>query len=117
MGVIEVRDVVTIVIGVGSLSGLYYALKRSVDRLYNNFTAMEASHNKDINILTDSLKDTKLDIDRREIALTTRINEIKEENKGAIQKLEDKLDIISSQVTSMNGHLSELTGYLKAKKT
>ena len=116
MGVIQIGDIVTLVIGVGSLAGLYYALKRSVDKLYNNFITMENSHNKDITMLNDALKETKLDIDRRETNLTNRINEIKEENKGAIQKLEDKLDIISNQVTSMNSHLSELTGYIKARK-
>jgi hypothetical protein len=33
----ETRDVITIVVGVASLSGLYYTLKRSVDKLGTNF--------------------------------------------------------------------------------
>lgn len=55
----ETRDVITIVVGVASLSGLYYTLKRSVDRLSTNFTNMQDNHSRDMAALNQSLKRLK----------------------------------------------------------
>ena len=116
MGQIEIRDVVTIIFAVLSLAGLYYALKRSVDRLYNKVTTMEQNHERDIELVKEGMKETKADIDKREKQVYDRITEIKEEQKNAIDKIEIKIDAISTNLASMNTCLSELTGYIKAKK-
>lgn len=113
---IELRDVVTIIFGVLSLAGLYYALKRSVDRLYNKFSTMEQNHERDIELVKEGIKETKLDLDKREKHIYDRITEIKEEQKNAIDKIEIKIDAISTNLATMNTCLSELTGYIKAKK-
>jgi hypothetical protein len=113
---IEIRDVVTIIFAVLSLAGLYYALKRSVDRLYNKVTTMEQNHERDIELVKESMKETKADIDKREKQVYDRITEIKEEQKSAIDKIEIKIDAISTNLANMNTCLSELTGYIKAKK-
>lgn len=116
MNAIEIRDVVTIIVGVLSLAGLYYALKRSVDRLYNKVSTMEQNHDRDIELLKEGMRETKLDLDKREKHIYDRMTEIKEEQKNAIDKLEVKIDAISTNLSNMNTCLSELTGYIKAKK-
>jgi len=112
----ETRDVVTIVAGVASLSGLYYTLKRAVDKLSTNFTNMQEHHSRDMSTLNESLKETKEDFSKKEQNIYTRIGELREEQKSASEKLDIKIDAISSSVNSMNAALAELTGYLKGKK-
>jgi len=112
----ETRDVVTIVAGVASLSGLYYTLKRAVDRLSTNFTNMQEHHSRDMSTLNESLKETKEDFSKKEQNIYARINEIREEQKSANERIDVKIDAISSHITAMNASLAELTGYIKAKK-
>ncbi len=112
----ETRDVITIVVGVASLSGLYYTLKRSVDRLSTNFTNMQDNHSRDMAALNQSLKETKDDFSKKEQNIYSRIGELREEQKSASERLDVKIDTISSHITSMNASLAELTGYIKAKK-
>jgi hypothetical protein len=112
----ETRDVITIVVGVASLSGLYYTLKRSVDRLSTNFTNMQENHSRDMASLNQSLKETKDDFSKKEQNIYTRIGELREEQKSASERIDIKIDAISSHITAMNAALAELTGYIKAKK-
>lgn len=112
----ETRDVITIVVGVASLSGLYYTLKRAVDRLGTNFSNMQDNHSRDMANLNQSLKETKEDFSKKEQSIYSRIGELREEQKTASERLDIKIDSISSSVNAMNAALSELTGYLKAKK-
>lgn len=112
----ETRDVITIVVGVASLSGLYYTLKRSVDRLGTNFINMQENHSRDMAALNQSLKETKEDFSKKEQSIYSRISELREEQKTASERLDIKIDAISSSVNSMNASLAELTGYIKAKK-
>lgn len=95
---IEPKDVMTVVAGAVSLSGLYYALKRNVDKLNITVRTMD-SHNK------------------REIsAIHHRIDEIKIDTKETINKLDGKIDAIQQQNALISANLAELTGYLKAKQ-
>lgn len=112
----ETRDVITIVVGVASLSGLYYTLKRSVDRLSTNFTNMQENHSRDMASLNQSLKETKDDFGKKEQNIYTRIGELREEQKSASERIDIKIDAITSHITAMNASLAELTGYLKGKK-
>jgi hypothetical protein len=77
---------------------------------------MEQNHDRDIELLKEGMKETKLDLDKREKHIYDRMTEIKEEQKNAIDKLEVKIDAISTNLSNMNTCLSELTGYIKAKK-
>jgi hypothetical protein len=112
----ETRDVITIVVGVSSLFGLYYTLKRSVDKLATNFINIQDNHSRDMANLNQSLKETKEDFSKKEQSIYTRIGELREEQKSASERLDIKIDAISSSVNAMNAALAELTGYLKARK-
>jgi len=114
--VFETRDVVTIVIGVGSFLGFYYALKRAIEKVTHTVENMEEKYKADVALINQAVKDNKDDMNKKEEHIYQRINEIREEQKSANEKLEYKIDAISSHLTAMNTSLSELTGYIKAKK-
>jgi uncharacterized membrane protein YgaE (UPF0421/DUF939 family) len=115
--VFETRDVVTIIIGVGSFLGFYYALKRAIEKLSHTVENMEEKYKADVAIINQAVKDNKDDMNKKEEHIYQRINEIREEQKSANEKLEYKIDAISTHLTNMNTSLSELTGYIKAKKS
>ena len=106
--VFEFRDIITIVVGTGSLVGTYYALKRSVDRLSTSVKSMDTFHKREIALINDSLQSTKTDFHNR-------LNEMKDEHGRAIEKLEAKIDNITTQTATISANLAELTGYIKAK--
>lgn len=106
--VFEFRDIITIVVGTGSLVGTYYALKRSVDRLSTNVKSMDTFHKREIALISDSLQTTKTDFNNR-------LNEMKDEHGRAIEKIEAKIDHITTQTATISANLAELTGYIKAK--
>jgi hypothetical protein len=78
---------------------------------------MEEKYKNDMTTINQSIKDTKDDMNNKESHIYQRINEIREEQKSANEKLEYKIDAISTHLTNMNTSLSELTGYIKAKKS
>lgn len=95
---IEPKDVLTVVAGALSLSGLYYALKRNVDKLNITVTTMDSHHKREVT------------------AIHYRIDEIKTDTKETINKLDGKIDAIQQQNALISANIAELTGYLKAKK-
>ena len=95
---IEPKDIFTIVAGAVSLSGLYYALKRNVDKLNITVRNMDTHHKREIS------------------AIHHRIDEIKNDTKDTINKLDGKIDAIQQQNAIISANLAELTGYIKAKK-
>ena len=107
--VFEFRDIITIVVGTGSLVGTYYALKRSVDRLSTSVKNMDTFHKREITLINDSLRDTKSDF-------YNRLNDMKDEHSKSIEKLDAKIDNITTQTATISANLAELTGYIKAKK-
>jgi DNA anti-recombination protein RmuC len=107
--VFEFRDIITIVVGTGSLVGTYYALKRSVDRLSTNVKSMDTFHKREIALINDSLRDTKTDFHNR-------LNDMKDEHSKSIEKLDAKIDNITTQTATISANLAELTGYIKAKQ-
>ena len=107
--VFEFRDIITIVVGTGSLVGTYYALKRSVDRLSTNVKSMDTFHKREIALINDSLRDTKIDFHNR-------LNDMKDEHSKSIEKLDAKIDNITTQTATISANLAELTGYIKAKQ-
>ena len=95
---VEPKDVITIIAGAVSLSGLYYALKRNVDKLNITVRNMDTHHKREIS------------------AIHHRIDEIKNDTKDTINKLDGKIDAIQQQNAVIAASLAELTGYIKAKQ-
>ena len=94
----ELKDLITIIGAAVSLASLYFALKRSVDKVTMQVRSIETFHKREIQLINDAMKEQK--------------NEMNSKN----DKLEMKMDAIQSQVTMISSHLAELTGFLKANK-
>ena len=112
----NIKDVVTIVIGIGSFLGFYYALNSQVEKVKSNMDDLEDKQEKDHQALIQAIKDHKEDSDKKEELVYKRINEIRDEQKDAHGKLEQKIDDMAKNLSSMNTNLSEIAGYIKAKK-
>lgn len=112
----NIKDVITIVVGIGSFLGFYYALKRSVEKVSNDLEDLESKQEQDHQSVMGAMKERKEDSDKKEQLIYKRIDEIKEEQKAAHEKLEVKIDAMAGHLSAMNTNLSELTGYIKAKK-
>ncbi len=111
-----VRDVITIIFGAISIAGFYYALKRSIEKLSAEFKMLENKQKEDHSNVMTAMKEHKEDLDKRETKIYDQIDNIRSEQKDAHIKLEGKMDSISTEVNKISSNLSELTGYLKAKK-
>lgn len=111
-----IKDVITIIIGVCTLLGFYYALRRSVEKVSNDLDDLEEKQEKDHNLVMTAIKEHREDSDKREAKIYERIGDIRKEQKDAHDKLEVKLDAMAENLTKMSTHLSELTGYIKAKR-
>ena len=112
----NIKDVVTIVIGIGSFLGFYYALKSQVEKVKSNMEDLEDKQEKDHQAVLQAIKEHKDDSDKKEELVYKRINEIRDEQKDAHGKLEQKIDDMAKNLSSMNTNLSEIAGYIKAKK-
>ncbi len=94
----EPRDLVTIIGGAVSLTGLYYALKRDVVKVSSALGKVEAYHKREIEMINVALKEQKAELNLKN------------------DKLEGKIDAIQTQIAMISSHLAELNGYLKANK-
>jgi chromosome segregation ATPase len=110
------KDVITIVVGVCTLIGFYYALKRSVEKVSNDLDDLEEKQEKDHNTVMNAIKEHRDDSDKREAKIYERIDDIRKEQKDAHEKLEVKLDAMADNISKLNTNLSELTGYIKARR-
>ncbi len=114
--VFEVRDMVTIILGVSSLVGLYYALKTSIEKVSSTVSELEKKQKQDTNTIMDAIKDSKEDLEKREALIYSRINEVREDQKRTHEKLDAKIDVLCSLITATNASLYELNGYIKGKE-
>ena len=112
----NIKDVITIVVGIGSFLGFYYALKREVEKVSSKVDSLEEKQEKDHQSVTEAMKEHKDESSKKEELVYKRINEIRDEVKDAHGKLEVKIDAIVGSLSTMSANLSELTGYIKAKK-
>ena len=112
----NIKDVITIVVGIGSFLGFYYALKREVEKVSSKVDSLEEKQEKDHQSVTEAMKEHKDESSKKEELVYNRINDIRDEVKDAHGKLEVKIDGIVGSISTMNTNLSELTGYIKAKK-
>lgn len=111
----NIKDVITIILGISSFTGFYYALKRSVEKVSNDLDTLEVKQKQDTEAIMKTLREQKQDMHNTEEHIYLRINEIREEQKLANDKLETKIDTMSGHLSSMSTSLAELTGYIKAK--
>lgn len=119
----QLKDLITIIFAVSSLFGLYYALRRSMDKVRNNVDDLEckineldAKQKKDTQSIMEALKQQKEDFISRETLIHNRIKEVKEDQQDSHEKLEHKIDGIFGHISSISTALSELTGYIKGKE-
>jgi len=103
------RDILTIVGGVVSLTGLYYALKRDVVKVSSALGKVESYHKREVTMLSDSIKETKDEFN-------SKLNTMKDEQNKAIDKLEKKIDVIASQNLTISNNLAELAGFIRGNK-
>jgi len=122
----NIKDVVTIVIGLGSIIGFVYMIKSNTEKteLKINETNDELTefkrivdekflHSKNTKKATvEYIMDT---VEKKESLIYNKINEIKNEQEVAHNKLWNKLDSVEKMQQSISNSLAELTGYLKAK--
>lgn len=122
----NIKDVVTIVIGLGSIIGFVYMIKSNTEKteLKINETNEELTefkkivnekflHSKNTKKATvEYIMDT---VEKKESSIYSKITEIKNEQEVAHNKLWNKLDAVEKMQQNISNSLSELTGYLKAK--
>jgi hypothetical protein len=106
---IQPRDIITIIGGAVSLTGLYYALKRDVVKVSTALSKVESYHKREVTMLGDSIKETKDEFN-------TKLNVMKEEQNKAIDKLEKKIDVIAAQNLTISTNLAELAGFIRGTK-
>jgi phage host-nuclease inhibitor protein Gam len=106
---IQPRDIITIIGGAVSLTGLYYALKRDVVKVSSALGKVESYHKREVTMLGDSIKETKDEFN-------TKLNVMKEEQNKAIDKLEKKIDVIAAQNLTISTNLAELAGFIRGNK-
>lgn len=93
-----IRDLLTIVGGAVSLTGLYYALKRDVIKVSSALSKVEAYHKREMD------------------EMNSKISDMKEESNKAIDKLDKRLDQIQVQNMQIATDLATLTGYIRGQK-
>jgi len=122
----NIKDVVTIVIGLGSVIGFIYMIKSSTEKTELKITETNDELDEFKKIVNEKFlhsKNTKkatveyiMDtVEKKENLIYTKISEIKSEQEVAHNKLWNKLDSVEKMQQSISNSLAELTGYLKAK--
>lgn len=129
-----IKDVVAIVVGVITIVSFIYALVKSSDK--NQTLALQAlseiaDHKKiteekflhaknakkaNIDMIFDEINKAKDELDKKETSIYTKISEVKLDQKEAHDKLSTQINAMSTQLTLIGNGMSELTGYIKAKK-
>lgn len=122
----NIKDVVTIVIGLGSVIGFVYMIKSSTEKTELKITETNdelTEFKKSVNEKFLHSKNTKKatveyimeTVEKKENSIYSKITEIKNEQEVAHNKLWNKLDSVEKMQQSISNSLAELTGYLKAK--
>jgi hypothetical protein len=121
-----IKDVVMIIIGLGSIIAFIYMLKSNSEKAEIKITETNEELEDFKKIVNEKFlhsKNTKKatvqhimeTIDKKENLIYSKITEIKNEQEVAHNKLWNKLDSVEKMQQAISNSLSELTGYLKAK--
>lgn len=121
-----IKDVVAIIIGLGSIVSFVYVIKSSSEKA--NIKISETNDELDefkkvVNEKFLHSKNTKKatveyimnTVEKKESLIYTKISEIKVEQEVAHNKLWNKLDSVEKIQQTISKELAELNGYLKAK--
>ena len=122
----NIKDVVTIVVGLGSIIGFVYMIKSNTEKTelkinetndelieFKKIVNEKFLHSKNTKKATvEYIMDT---VEKKESSIYSKITEIKNEQEVAHNKLWNKLDAVEKMQQNISNSLSELTGYLKAK--
>ena len=122
----NIKDVVTIVVGLGSIIGFVYMIKSNTEKTelkinetndelieFKKIVNEKFLHSKNTKKATvEYIMDT---VEKKESSIYSKITEIKNEPEVAHNKLWNKLDAVEKMQQNISNSLSELTGYLKAK--
>jgi hypothetical protein len=121
-----IKDVVAIIIGLGSIVSFVYVIKSSSEKAnikisevndeldeFKKVVNEKFLHSKNTKKATvEYIMDT---VEKKESLIYNKISEIKNEQEVAHNKLWNKLDTVEKMQQSISNSLAELTGYLKAK--
>ena len=121
-----IKDVVMIIIGLGSIIAFIYMLKSNSEKAEIKITETNEELEDFKKIVNEKFlhsKNTKKatvqhimeTIDKKENLIYSKITEIKNEQEVAHNKLWNKLDSVEKMQQAISNSLSELIGYLKAK--
>ena len=110
MGTVETwmftaKDVIWIITMVASGLSVYYAAKQEINSLKLTLEKMQEE--------IDGLEE---DVNKKETIIYDRMEQIKDEQKKAHEKLDLKMDNLTSHMTTLSNNIAELTGYIKAKE-
>jgi hypothetical protein len=121
-----IKDVVAIIIGLGSIVSFIYVIKSSSEKAnikisevndelddFKKVVNEKFLHSKNTKKATvEYIMDT---VEKKENLIYSKITEIKSEQEVAHNKLWNKLDTVEKMQQNISNNLAELTGYLKAK--
>lgn len=126
------KDVIAIIIGTATGVGVIWAM-RSADGdnkkanaqtqleldtfkkdVLEKFVHAKNAKKANIEMIFEEINKNKVDVEKKEVQIYTRITEIRTEQKEAHDKLSIKMDVISTQMGQVNTNLAELTGFIKA---
>jgi hypothetical protein len=121
-----IKDVVAIIIGLGSIVSFVYVIKSSSEKAnikisevndeldeFKKVVNEKFLHSKNTKKATiEYIMDT---VEKKENLIYSKITEIKSEQEVAHNKLWNKLDTVEKMQQNISNNLAELTGYLKAK--
>ena len=121
-----IKDVVAIIIGLGSIVSFVYVIKSSSEKANIKISEVNDELDEFKKIVTEKFlhsKNTKkatveyiMDtVEKKENLIYSKITEIKSEQEVAHNKLWNKLDTVEKMQQNISNNLAELTGYLKAK--
>jgi hypothetical protein len=121
-----IKDVVAIIIGLGSIVSFVYVIKSSSEKANIKISEVNDELDEFKKVVTEKFlhsKNTKkatveyiMDtVEKKENLIYSKITEIKSEQEVAHNKLWNKLDTVEKMQQNISNNLAELTGYLKAK--
>lgn len=121
-----IKDVVAIIIGLGSIVSFVYVIKSSSEKANIKISEINDELDEFKKVVTEKFlhsKNTKkatveyiMDtVEKKENLIYSKITEIKSEQEVAHNKLWNKLDTVEKMQQNISNNLAELTGYLKAK--
>jgi hypothetical protein len=113
--VFGVKDVIAIVLGVISFAGFLFALKRTAEIAQAKTDEVNADLQEYKRETTTRLLEAKVEIEKKELQFTNRIEQVRAEHRDDHEKLWTKIDSFEKTQQMMLTSLAELTGYLRAK--